>query len=205
MNEQTIDAIAAFWFLFRRLAVGLATMPSADNPTYDELLKSLHEVDAGLYVEFSGDGSDHELVITADGDSELFTLVRSVVAASPGIQGWTIRALKPKRGFPETVRWKSVTLLTATIVFDPLETDGSLDLGLRILVPGIRASEIEDAHEALLRAIDQGLGEERHAAEIRYTQVQPLPHDADASSFIPLRDLDAFIEWRTNKRRGGAR
>jgi hypothetical protein len=87
------------------------------------------------------------------------------------------------------------------VVFDPLERDGS-DLGLRIFVPGIEGKDVEDAHNAVLRALDHGLGEEKFADKVQFTEVRTLPPDAAATDYIPLRDLEKFIEWRDSRRRG---
>jgi hypothetical protein len=195
--------IADFWSLFEARAAELAAAASADAPVYDELLRGLQDVNAGLYFEFSADSDEHELIITADGKAELFDLVRTVVAAAPPVQGWLFRALKPRLGFPKQVRWEGVVLDLATVTFDPLERAGSRDLGLRILIPGLDESQIDDAHNAILRAIDHGLGEERHAACIRHTELLALPEGADTSNFIPLAELEAFVEWRASQRGDG--
>ena len=197
------DPIAEFWSLFQARAAELVVAASADSPVYDELLRRLHDVNAGLYLEFSVDSDKHELIITADGKVELFDLVRTVVAAAPSVQGWLVRALKPRLGFPKQVRWEAVTLDLATLTFDPLERTGSRDLGLRILIPGLAESQLDDAHNAILRAIDHGLGEERHAASIQHTEVCALAESADTSKFIPLTELEAFVEWRASKRGAG--
>lgn len=193
------DAIAAFWSLFRERASELAAARSADSPIYDQLLAQLQKVDPGLYLEFCSDPHACELIVTADGNRELFPIVRTVVTAAPAIDGWSIRALKPKLGFPKITSWEGFTLRIDDIVFDPLELDGS-DLGLRIYVPGIEGKDVEDAHNAVLRALDHGLGEERLAKAVQSTEVRPLPTGAAATDYIPLRDLEKFIEWRKRRR-----
>jgi hypothetical protein len=65
------------------------------------------------------------------------------------------------------------------------------------------SGELQDAHNAILRAIDSGLGEERHATSIHHTEVLALPEGADTSELIALTKLDAFIEWRAKRREPG--
>jgi hypothetical protein len=127
--------------------------------------------------------------------------VYAIVAAAPEIPGWTILSLKPKLGFPVTARWEDLTITVANVVFNPLDIKGSDDFGLLIYVPGIRHSDTEKAHNALLRAIDHGLGERRFAQAVQYTEVHPLPDDASADDFIPLAHLEKYIEWREGKRK----
>jgi hypothetical protein len=198
------NAIAEFWRLFRRRSVNLAATTSADSPVYDALLKALHVVSPGLYLEFSSEPGACELIVTAEGDRALFPLALAVVADAPTIRGWTIRALKPKLGFPTTLRWQGFTLRTADVLFLPLDREGSNELGLRFFIPGVAKNETEDAHNAVLRAIDHGLGEEAFAESVQYTEVHPFPAHAAAGNLIPLIELPAFIESRASKRRGGA-
>ena len=116
-----------------------------------------------------------------------------MVAAAPAIDKWTVRALKPKLGFPKTASWDALVLPIDGIVFDPLES-GS-ELGLRMFVPGLEASDVDDAHNALLRALDHGLGEERLADAVQFTEVRPLPADAAASELANARDKKS-CEWK---------
>ena len=196
------DAVPAFWSLFQACALDLAVVNSADSVVYDRLLARLQEIDPALYLEFCAEPGACELIVTAEGERSLFPLVRSIVAEAPAVDGWTIRALKPKIGFPATTRWEALTLNIGDIVFEPLERKGSDELGLRIFIPGIRATDTEDAHNAVLRAMDHGLGEERLADAVRFVEVRPLPADVNPSNLIPLSELDSYIEWRDRRRRG---
>lgn len=195
------DAISEFWHVFQRRAQDLSAAKSADSPVYDALLQRLQAIDSGLYLEFSVHPGAKELIITADGKRSLFRVARAIVEAAPSVEGWTIRALKPKLGFPKKVRWNNIELRVADIMFDPLAQEGSENLGIRILIPDIMESETEDAHNAILRAIDHGLGEEEFAESVQYTEVCPLPAGAEPDEFIPLTQLEAFIRWRESKRR----
>ena len=188
--------IAEFWKVFLKHESELATISTADHPVYDLILERLHRINSGLYFEFSCGSGESELVVTAEGDSSLFPLVYSIVANAPDIQGWSIIPLKPKLGFPSTSTWECVTVTIADVVFDPLERKGSRDLGLRIFVPGLARECIEDAHNALLRALDHALGEREFAEAVQYTDVLPLPDDASTEDYIPLTSLEDYINWR---------
>ena len=85
-------------------------------------------------------------------------------------------------------------------VFDPLERDGSDDLGLRMYVPGLADDSVDDAHNALLRALDHALGEREFAESVQFTEVVPLPDGVSANDFIPLADLEKYIEWRKSSK-----
>jgi hypothetical protein len=198
----TTQAISDFWRLFEAREDELARAGDADSPAYDALLEKLKAVDPGLYIEFSSFERPFEFIITAEGERTLFDLARAVAAAAPVVSGWTIRALKPKLGLPVEVRWEDLTLRTEKIVFEPLEREGASELGLRIMIPGLRAEDRDDAQNAILRALDHALGEEALANSVQYTEVCPLPEAANPDDFIALEHLDSFIKWRERQRQG---
>jgi len=201
MNRETrrARAIAAFWRQFEIAAPNLAAISSADHPVYDEVLEHLHAVEPGLYFEFSNSDRLCELIITADGNADLFAAAREVVASAPVVEGWDIRALKPKLGFPERVQWEGVELDLTGLRFSSLERDGTDDLGLVIFVPGLAKKDIDATHNAILRLLDHGLGEERAAAAIQHTEVAPLPFGAPPDETIALVDLERFLDWRCRR------
>ena len=190
-------AIGEFWRLFEECRQGLAAAESADDPAYEALLARLHTIEPGLYLEFYSEPGDCELVVTADGDRSLFPIARELVAAAPPMPGWTIRALKPKLGFPTTVSWDDLTIRIEDVVFAPIEREGGF--GLSIFVPRIEADEFDNAHNAILRALDHGLGEERLAEAVQHTEVHHLPEEAEPGDFIPLVELEGFLDWREGR------
>jgi hypothetical protein len=62
--------------------------------------------------------------------------------------------------------------------------------------------DADAAHNAVLRALDHALGEEGFAASVQFTEVAPLPANGSPDDYIPLRDLERFIEWRARRREG---
>lgn len=166
---------------------------------YDELLQKLQEIDEGLFFEFAVSPGDCELIVTAEGEKSLFSLVEEIVAAAPVIEGWRILALKPKLGFPGSIVWDGCQVAIEEVVFDPLENESD-ELGLRLLVPGLVDQDADRVHNALLRAIDHGLGEREFAEAVAYTEVAALEGAAD--EFIPLIDLESFIQWWQGQRAG---
>jgi hypothetical protein len=57
----------------------LARVESADDPVYNELLDKLQEIEPGLCLEFSAGRSPCELIVSADGNQELFPVARVAV------------------------------------------------------------------------------------------------------------------------------
>jgi len=75
--------------------------------------------------------------------------------------------------------------------------------GDRSLFSLARAVVVAAPVNALLRALDHTLGEEKFAESVQYTRVLPLPENAAREQFISLSDLDAFIRWRQGRRQVG--
>jgi len=188
-----------FWSLFRERATHLARAESADDAVYDELLDKLQEIEPGLFVEFSASQPECQLIVTADGDRDLFPAARAAVAQAPRLEGWTIQALKPRLGMPATAAWEGVTVEIDEVVFEPLQAEDA-DRGLRMYVPGLEHADVDAAHNALLRALDHALGEERFALGVQFTEVLPMPANFDPEAHIPLRDLEQFMDWRDRRR-----
>ena len=151
---------------------------------------------ADAIASFSLGGPTCELIITAEGARSLFAVARSVVESAPPIPGWTIRALRPQIGFPKSVRWGNYTLDVGTVVFRPLDRSDGRGLDLDIFIPDLTPGDTEDAHNAVLRAMDSGLGEERLAEAVQGTVVRPLLKGIDQEDLIPLIDLDTIVERR---------
>jgi hypothetical protein len=90
----------------------------------------------------------------------------------------------------------------SAVVLDPVERRDGRGLDLRILIPGLNPGDSEDAHNAVLRAMDHGIGEEQLAESVQGTEVRPLPQGAAQGELVPLTELDAFLEWRSRKLQG---
>jgi hypothetical protein len=202
VDDAASRDIEAFWKAVQSHRPALERLDTADDPAYDAVLAALQEIDPGLFLEFSTSPGDHELVVTADGNRALFPLVDRVVRRAPSMDGWTIHALKPKRGFPETTTWEGFTIRPSEVVFDPLMSKEDSQLAIRLYVPELDPARLKDAHNALLRAIDSGLGERAFAERIADTFVSPLSPEAKAEDFIPLLRLEGFLDWRDRKARG---
>jgi len=166
-------------------------MESADEPDYVLLLERLQELSPDIYFEFMTSPEGNEFVITADGEQSLFPLVEEIIAAAPKLDNWSFFALKPQFGFPELSEWEGVRMRIANVRCILLECMDTDELGLRLIVPHIDPATEDSLHNALLRAIDHGLGERRFAESFDFTELVN-PAAAGGESF-PLARLDAEL------------
>jgi hypothetical protein len=193
MNSK---AVREFWRFFQEHSEELRRAGSADSPTHDQVLEELQKLDENLFFELSPGSTAAELIITAEGKQSLFPLVEAIVQAAPLLKGWKFIALKPRLGFPETATWDGYEVNLAEVVFLPLQSSTG-ELGLQMMIPGLKAANRDDAHNALLRALDHGLGERAFAEAIQHTEVAALDEPAD--EYIPLLELEKFLAWRKSK------
>ncbi|MGH1351414.1 MAG: hypothetical protein ACRBBN_11490 [Methyloligellaceae bacterium] len=203
MNEFQKIKTTEFWQSFSNNITSFQQITSPEDTPYEQALGNLQEIDEGLWIEYCLDPGGNELVITAEGKENLFPLVEEIVKLAPEINGWTFTALKPKLGFPVSTQYEGVTIEIGSIVFDPLFSDNDQGLGLRIYVPGIKNDQIINATNGLLTALDHGLGERYFSEQIQHIEVCCLDDTIDPDEFIPLTDLEKYINWRLEKLKTG--
>lgn len=192
MNES----IERFWCTFAVHRADLERIESAESPAYDNLLESLQRIDEGLYLEFCTTPGANELIISAEGDADLFPLVDEVVRQAPAMDDWAVFALKPKIGFPAATRWEGTNVTIGDVLVLPVFRNTG-EMGLRLYVHGLTEANKTDIHNALLRALDHGLGERRFAECVESTWVYSA-EDAPSQAFR-LPELDAYLEARTKR------
>ncbi|MDX2147343.1 MAG: hypothetical protein SFZ23_07450 [Planctomycetota bacterium] len=139
-------------------------------------------------------------MITAQGDSKLFPLVDSMVAAAPALPRWTFTPLKPAMGFDFTHYYEGVVYDPKTMWFLPLERpERPRDLGLRVGVPSLRELDQDAAEFAVTIILETGLGERERAADVQHVEVVRKPNDPGKEGYIELPELPAYIAWRKRK------
>lgn len=195
------DPIAGFWATFKDNEGQLRTADSADVPAYDVILERLKRIHEDLWFEFGVNEGGAELIVTAEGNRELFPIAEKVVSLAPSVPGWTFLALRPKVGFPESVSWEDLTVNLADVAFRPQDREDSARLDLTLYVSGLDRKRSVEVHNALLQALDHGLGERAFAEQIAGTSVAPLPEGKTLEDYRPLTQLATFLEERSKQER----
>lgn len=193
--------ITAFWSWLKAHQEELDALESPEHPFWDELLEHLKLVDDGLWFEVSmpGDG-ERELVITAEGDWELFPLVEAMVSVAPDLDGWEVVALKPAMGFEFGIQYEGLELDPRAMWFQPLiDEDAPEVLGLRVAMPGFDEEQEQSFANGLLVILDTALGEKSAASDVDVIEVCELPEDPQEEGFLPLPELTSYVEWRRSK------
>ncbi len=193
--------INAFWSWVKAHHDDLNALESPEHPFWDELLGQLQQVDEGLWFEVSLPGEDvRELVITAEGDWELFPLVEAMVSVAPDLDGWEVVALKPAMGFEFGIRYEGLDLDPRQMWFQPLVDEDAPDvLGLRVAMPGFDDEQEQSFANGLLVILDTALGEKSAASDVDVVEVCELPEDPQDEGFLPLPELSSYVEWRKSR------
>lgn len=189
-------AIDEFWRNFEAHKSDLERLETADDPAYEQVLASLQKLDSGLYFEFCSTPGKNEFIVTADGKQRLFLLVEEIVREAPAMQDWELFALKPRRGFPVTIKWEQTTVTVGDVLVVPVFRETG-EMGLRLYVPHLSESNQDDIHNALLRALDIGLGERRFAECVESTWVYAVS-DAPEHAF-KLTEIETYLDRRENE------
>lgn len=193
--------INAFWTWLASRQAELDAMETPDDAFWDELLARLQALHEGLWFEVSAsDGDERELVITAQGDWELFPLVEAMVAVAPELPGWVPVALKPPMGFQFSIGYRGLDLNPDGIWFEPLvDPDAPEVLGLRVAVEGFNDEQEEDFANGVLIMLDTALGEKAAATDVDLVEVCEVPEDPDDEGFLPFAELGSYLDWRKSR------
>ena len=192
----------AFWDWFTNAHHRLESL---DGPHKDALLTevqvTLHEYSPGLWFEIGGhpDGP-HELVISAEGNSDYFEDVRHLVAEAPTVEGWSFIAFKPPHGFDFQTVYEGVAVEPANAWFLPLVSESNpASMGLRVAVPGFTEEREQTYWAATMVALEAGLGELVAAEAIAHLEVCAPPDAPEENGYIELNELEEYLAWRSRR------
>lgn len=167
----------------------------------EDLRMHLHDYCDHLYFLLgTTEEGKHQLVITADGDSDYFPQVYALVEAAPHIPEWNIRALKPALGFGFVLELYGLVFDPFCMWFMPLVSrDQNPGIGLRIGFNDYLASREQNYLGGTLVLLDHALGEEQMAKAIQYVEVGSLPENPAENGYIPLTELPMFVDFVQSK------
>ena len=168
----------------------LSEAPDMEN-RLDEFQQQLHKIDERLAFEFLGNPTDHsELIISADGDSEAFPVVQSLVDAAPQIDGWQIIAFRQRGDTECAIKMGDVDLGPEQMWFR-LEADGD-KVGLNLYFGGIELND-EVAGAAFI-LLDNALGEYDMETKVGFIERHQLQTEADVTRLQAFEKLPTAFD-----------
>ncbi len=165
----------------------------------NEFLKRLHAYCDKLFFEIGGQPDEkQDLIITAEGDTDFFDKVESLVSHAPQLEYWNVIAFKPvMEGF--IIEYNDIKLDPKLLYFDPLSSKASKKIGLRIYVENYDPANNMSFLTAAYLLLDNILGEQSNALNIGYVEIEELPPYPEREKYIELAKLPRYIAWANSK------
>jgi hypothetical protein len=190
------DRVATFWKWFVQHAVELRTDEDMQH-AMERIGVELAKVDAGLIAEVAADGDARTLVISADGNPDLFPAVQRVYGSRPTkIDGWSVVAFRPRmkpgeEGF--VLKFGDRELAARDLKF--VATPAGKKLDIAVFVPGYTTREETGPVAYLL--LDHVVGEydmETKIGVIDFASIDEAPGAAR-----PLNELASAVDALAEK------
>jgi hypothetical protein len=189
---QVADADSAFWRWFVAHKEDVAAVRRADDPAANELAAELHKVDGKLTFELGVGTASRELIISADGNQQLFPTVKRLVAAAPAILGWKVIAFRPRKAAGFAIELGDGTKVGGEgLRFSAQPAGDKLDIEL--YVAG-RTSIDDNVKRAVFLLLDAALGE--YDVETRLAGIDILPGTKAPAGARPFGELARVVDAR---------
>lgn len=185
-GEDAGDPVAGFWAWFETAAPRIYESGD-DGTTREDMAYWLDRIRPGLSYEIVRDGRKAELVLSADGNIGLFTLVDRIIGQSPKVRRWKFTALRPRERRPGPVTVDGVTIDPDTAYFD-LYQDAAR-LGVVFYLPAYDPQRIDAYRTAARRLMCKAVGERKVGNEIGFV-------DLDSQEVRDARYSRPFAEFR---------
>ena len=165
----------------------------------DDFLSHLHEYCDRLFFEVGGHPNEkQDLIITAEGDTDFFDKVETLVKKAPQLEYWNVLAFKPIKEDYIT-EFNSIKLDPKTMYFIPLNNNDPKKIGLRIYIDNYIPTDKKDFLTAAYLVLDNIIGEKSNALDIGYVEIESLSSMLERKELIELTKLPQYINWKKTK------
>lgn len=202
-------AVEQFWNWFVANSEQLTMMNDISDTERQQLLDEMqHHLDSycpGLSYEISEQTAQgRTMIISAEGDFDLFRYVVELTDNAPDIDWWEFVAFKQPQGKALKVVFDKYRFDTAKMAFMQLECEEEPDIiGLRVAVPDLPPNyrpkeddpDDDDRLVGVYVTLEALLGEFDCTTLIGYLEICPMPKEPFKSGFRPLDDLPQFVDW----------
>ena len=191
--------LSEFWTWFQLSEKDFRSTTGFDEAYGEDLSFRLSSIEPGLVYEISiPKEGQKELIISADGISDLIPVVRQLVESAPRLSDWKIIAFRPRLD-----DYTGFKLDYGELTFNPRDIwcysridDGHFDL--IIYHPNYSESDRDLIVSGSYVLLDMALGELDVMTGIRYIDHQALPADPASEGLYPFEKLrDAFDTYKS--------
>ncbi|MBT8769168.1 hypothetical protein [Metapseudomonas boanensis] len=183
-------AEGAFWSWFKENENRIFNFKSNQEEVFDDISDNLNKYQDGLVFEISAAvNGKREFVVSADGISELFPSVESLVSSSPSLKRWSIVAFRPRMDNLSDLKLKyeGQELDPSKLWIYSRIDDDKFDL--IVYHPEYSEERRSFIVSATYILLDMTLGEYDVTKGIRYIDHQKLPKNPDELGLRPFSEL----------------
>lgn len=192
------DPIENFWKWFRANEKRLRKFEDDPDAYLNEMLEQAKKIRPGLAIELEPPKNGIiRMTVSADGNEDLFDLVRQVVSKAPAIRGWTFIAFR-QRMTPEQLRGVKLKaqnheLIPEQMKFFPVVSGDTLDV--IVYAEGITEANYNQVAYGALLLLDNILGEYDCVTKVRSYDFHDMPAAKEAmEGLLPLLELAAYVD-----------
>lgn len=192
------DPILAFWTWFQQHQNRLRQFESDPAKYLQEIHTQVKKIGDGLIIEMEPPANGViNLTFSADGNADLFPLVKAIVEKAPSISGWHFIAFRQRVNMAQA---KSLQLKVGKLTLDPQDmkffpviTGDTLDI--IVYVKGLTAANYMDiAYQGLL-LLDNLLGEYDCVTRVRSYDFHVFPvKKEEQEGLLPLLQIADYVD-----------
>jgi hypothetical protein len=198
LRGANVDKVQIFWRWFELHENELFDVVSYDAHVLDSLRDELQKVRDGLTFELGNTAETRDLVISADGDKDLFPQVISLVKGAPNLRRWRFVAFRPRGIFPVEIAIGEKVADSKDVSFSLL--DNGEVAGIRLFIPGYEANDLGWREIGYL-LLDHALGEYDVEQSLPLIKMYS-PHEATMERRYPLIELPEKFDLLQQKLSG---
>lgn len=191
-----------FWIWFKQNEAKYFSLDKIENENekeilLDVLLDRLHTYCDNLFFEIGGrTGEKQDLIITAQGNTDYFNKIESLVEHAPELENWNIIAFKPPTHEDCIINMNGISLDPKTMWFMPLNNPASKKIGLRVHIENYEEALADDLLNATYLLLDNILGEKSSALNIGYVDIKGSPSIQQKEELIEFNRVNRYVKWK---------
>jgi len=199
------EPIEKFWTWFKDNEKRLRKFKEDPDKYLTEVLTQVKKVQSGLAIEFEPPKNGIiNMTVSADGDRNLFDVVKNIVAKAPVIDGWRFIAFRQRINMDQVKEMKLKAedheLDPGKMKFFPMVNGDTLDV--IIYAKGVTDENYNQVAYGGLLLVDNILGEYDCVTKVRSYDFHNMPtKKEELEGLLPLLDLAAFVDkFHSSKR-----
>jgi hypothetical protein len=192
------DQIEKFWKWFLANERALRDFQKNPDSTLTEVLDNVKKIQSGLAIEFEPPKNDIlNVTVSANGDIELFPIVKEIIEKAPKIEGWHFVAFRQRIPSDKVkgmvLRAENHELKPDNMRFSPVVSGDSLDI--IIYANGVTEENYNQVAFGGLLLIDNILGEYDGVTKVRSYDFQNMPTtQEELKGLKPLLNLAEYVD-----------